>query len=53
LSDIDTAYEYFPFDLGNPKYFLSGEVICKECDAVLLDSRQAKGHNRLTGHKIH
>jgi len=53
LSEIDTAYEYFPFDLGNPKYFLTGEIICKECEAVLAGSRQAKEHNRLTGHKIH
>ena len=53
LSEKDTAYEYFPFDLGNPKYFPAGEIICKECEAVLLDSRQARGHHRLTGHKIH
>lgn len=53
LSEKDTAYEYFPFDLGNPKYFLSGEIICKECEAVLPDSRYAKEHHSLTGHKIH
>lgn len=53
LSEMDTAYEYFPFDLGNPKYFLRGEIICKECEAVLANGKEVKAHNRLTGHKIH
>jgi hypothetical protein len=53
LSEKDTAYEYFPFDLGNPKYFLTGEIICKECETVLPDNRHAKEHHHLTGHKIH
>lgn len=53
FSEKDTAYEYFPFDLGNPKYFRTGEIICKECEAVLPNGKQAKAHNRLTGHKIH
>jgi len=53
LSEKDTAYEYFPFDLGNPKYFLTGEIICKECEGVLANGKEAKAHNKLTGHKIH
>jgi hypothetical protein len=53
FSERDTAYEYFPFDLGNPKYFLTGEIICKECETVLPSGKQVKAHNRLTGHKIH
>jgi len=53
LSERDTAYEYFPFDLGNPKYFLTGETICKECESVLANGKDAKAHHHLTGHKIH
>jgi hypothetical protein len=53
FSEKETAYEYFPFDMGNPKYFLSGEIICKQCEAILRNSRQAKEHHRKTGHKIH
>ncbi|MDE1769182.1 MAG: hypothetical protein KGI28_01335 [Thaumarchaeota archaeon] len=53
LGEVDTAYEYFPFDMGNPKYFLTGEIVCKQCEIVLLNSKQAKEHNRKTGHKIH
>ncbi len=53
FSEKDTAYEYFPFDMGNPKYFLTGEIICKQCEAIIPNGRQAKEHHNKTGHKIH
>ncbi|MGB9124751.1 MAG: hypothetical protein WCC55_04295 [Nitrosotalea sp.] len=53
LSEKDTAYEYFPYDLGNPKYFMSGEIICKVCESVLANGKEAKGHSKMTGHNIH
>ncbi|SMH70368.1 protein of unknown function [Candidatus Nitrosotalea okcheonensis] len=53
FSEKETAYEYFPFDMGNPKYFLTGEIICKQCEAILQNSRHAKEHHHKTGHKIH
>ncbi|MDE1876687.1 MAG: hypothetical protein KGH86_07675 [Thaumarchaeota archaeon] len=53
FSEKDTAYEYFPFDMGNPKYFLTGEIICKQCEAILPNGRKAKEHHGKTGHKIH
>lgn len=53
FSEKETAYEYFPFDMGNPKYFLTGEIICKQCEAILRNGRHAKEHHHKTGHKIH
>jgi hypothetical protein len=53
FNEIETAYEYFPFDMGNPTYFHTGELVCKQCEAILSNKSQVKEHKSKTGHKIH